>query len=280
MPSLPFCTGRSLCLNPNPQLTQHCPESDKRKCRAIHNMVMTPDRIPQFIIPPLGVPISKTPRKSSSCSDYDSNPPTRIRSPSKRRHSFTSVNGTLHVSSRDKENMFKLSLEDFSDPVTRAAMSLPHLTKITTPYGFRTLGESPCIRRKESLFFDDEIRRRASFVGNRFCSSSSSSNAVASRGGHYTHRGTPSGHLMPRSPSSPVVDLRDWTTTINNRSLSCDRLSPAKEHQGDRGPTNCKLRSLLKKHLSGIGKLRSGPVLLWRTREGHPGDSGVYVLQK
>lgn len=50
---------------------------------------------------------------------------------------------------------FMDDVDALSDPTTRAAMSLPHLSKITTPYGFVTLGESPCVRRRESLFFEE-----------------------------------------------------------------------------------------------------------------------------
>ncbi|XP_071058223.1 C2 calcium-dependent domain-containing protein 4A-like [Pseudochaenichthys georgianus] len=40
-----------------------------------------------------------------------------------------------------------------TDLSTRAAMSLRHLEKVTTPYGFRAvLRSSPCTRRRESLF--------------------------------------------------------------------------------------------------------------------------------
>lgn len=55
--------------------------------------------------------------------------------------------------------------EDLVDPTTRAAMSLPHLPKITTPYGFLTLGESPCVRRRESLFFKDDLTQSCMING-------------------------------------------------------------------------------------------------------------------
>jgi hypothetical protein len=50
-----------------------------------------------------------------------------------------------------------MAREDLVDPTTRAALSLQHLPKITTPYGFLTLGESPFVRRRESLFFKDDL---------------------------------------------------------------------------------------------------------------------------
>jgi len=40
-----------------------------------------------------------------------------------------------------------------SDPISRAAMTLQHLGKKTTSYGFTTLETSPTTTRKESLYF-------------------------------------------------------------------------------------------------------------------------------
>lgn len=45
----------------------------------------------------------------------------------------------------------------YTDPATRAALSSPHLLKITILYGFLALGESPNIQMKESLFFESDI---------------------------------------------------------------------------------------------------------------------------
>ncbi|KAJ1080638.1 hypothetical protein NDU88_000832 [Pleurodeles waltl] len=89
----------------------------ERRPRAFLDLVVTPESIPQFIIPSLG---------SGTRSLGPLSPPPR------------SV-GELY--SGDQE------------PGTRLAMSLPHLRRITTPYGFLALGESPCVYRKESLFF-------------------------------------------------------------------------------------------------------------------------------
>ncbi|KAJ8000199.1 hypothetical protein DPEC_G00202360 [Dallia pectoralis] len=63
--------------------------------------------------------------------------------------------------------------EDWSDPTTRAAMSLSHVDKITTPYGFRALSQSPCTRRRESLFHKDRKTRGSSLGlagGMTYCS--------------------------------------------------------------------------------------------------------------
>lgn len=45
-----------------------------------------------------------------------------------------------------------------SDPVTRGALSLPHLAKITTPYGFVTLSQSPQMANEEELFLQNDYQ--------------------------------------------------------------------------------------------------------------------------
>lgn len=108
------------------------------------NMVLTPASVPEFTIPSL-CPGSQQIRAVWNA----------------RRHTMPrSTHPSLLVRTltrccplSDKEDLENHAL---SDPTTRAAMSLPHLSKITTPYGFVTLGESPCVHRRESLFFEDK----------------------------------------------------------------------------------------------------------------------------
>ncbi|AWP11106.1 putative C2 calcium-dependent domain-containing protein 4C-like [Scophthalmus maximus] len=45
------------------------------------------------------------------------------------------------------------------DPASRAALSLPHLTKVTTPYGFVTLSQSPQMASEEALLCQAGLRR-------------------------------------------------------------------------------------------------------------------------
>ncbi|XP_041648078.1 uncharacterized protein LOC121512730 [Cheilinus undulatus] len=45
------------------------------------------------------------------------------------------------------------------DPASRAALSLPHLTKVTTPYGFVTLSQSPQMVSEEALLCQAGLRR-------------------------------------------------------------------------------------------------------------------------
>ncbi|XP_018777197.2 C2 calcium-dependent domain-containing protein 4B-like [Serinus canaria] len=77
-----------------PPALQGCGSSD------IFFHVVTPERIPQFVIPPLDS------HKKQRC----------------------------------------------PDPTAWAALSLPHLPKVTTPYGFVTLARSPQVTREEAFF--------------------------------------------------------------------------------------------------------------------------------
>jgi hypothetical protein len=52
-----------------------------------------------------------------------------------------------------------LEPEQCPDPTTRAALSLPHLAKVTTPYGFVTLSQSPQMVNEEALLFQAGLRR-------------------------------------------------------------------------------------------------------------------------
>ncbi|KAJ7335167.1 hypothetical protein JRQ81_013108 [Phrynocephalus forsythii] len=139
--------------------------------RDIFSIVVTPDRIPKFCIPSLEVDhvasgseeVGETLGKSagSKTSGKMTPKPRPVRSKSEfcirkegalKRASWCRRE-TLCLTEDDLSLRFLERAGDHSDPVTRAALSLPHLPKITTPYGFLTLGESPNIRRKESLFF-------------------------------------------------------------------------------------------------------------------------------
>ncbi|KAM5173040.1 C2 calcium-dependent domain-containing protein 4C-like [Mantella aurantiaca] len=98
--------------------------------------ILTPDRIPEFFIPPL----LSSPRGG------------RLTSGSRSAPDLGGANDAIQVDSADEP------MEDENtnaDPQAQAALSLPHLPKAHTSYGFCTLLESPNTRRKESLFHED-----------------------------------------------------------------------------------------------------------------------------
>ncbi|KAJ8398496.1 hypothetical protein AAFF_G00427510 [Aldrovandia affinis] len=177
---------------------------------SLRDMVVTPDRVPKFTIPSLGPP-----RRLRAQNLYKLEKSALGSPDGSRRHTVAWLprsppsHRTYHPGP-ESEFIFwgELAREDLSDPVSRAALSLPHLPKITTPYGFLTLGESPSVRRRESLFFEDEIPR--------ICIS-----------------GTADGNLLlpytltspiPRTQSYPMSDFGNlpWTVRRTLRSLSCD----------------------------------------------------------
>ncbi|XP_042844659.1 C2 calcium-dependent domain-containing protein 4A-like [Panthera tigris] len=94
--------------------------------------VLTPDRIPKFCIPPR-LPASYAP---------ESPPPA----------------AALPRRCAAEPDLWPRGADDSAghtdwDPRSQAALSLPHLPRALTAYGFCALLESPHTRRKESLFF-------------------------------------------------------------------------------------------------------------------------------
>ncbi|XP_026775527.3 C2 calcium-dependent domain-containing protein 4A [Pangasianodon hypophthalmus] len=134
--------------------------ADKAKKAALCPNIITPDTIPEFCIPPKissplevkGVEQGKaTPCITVSCSEsYSPKKEIPFREPiSSHIIQVESVDdGPCNKGCSDEENTN-------ADPQSQAALSLPHLAKAQTCYGFCTLLESPHTRRKESLFHND-----------------------------------------------------------------------------------------------------------------------------
>lgn len=154
---------------------------------SLRSIVVTPDRIPQFTIPKLAVeedykccakdrgiqpgqdtaweltqhrrdPVhlsSSVSTSSSSSSSLFSSSPVLGR---KAQRSISDPADKLrHTSVRGSSCTFMES-DQCCDPATRGALSLPHLAKITTPYGFITLSQSPQMANEEELFLQKDYR--------------------------------------------------------------------------------------------------------------------------
>lgn len=121
--------------------------------------VITPHNIPEFCIPPTfpflqelkNTEHSRAARliKASSCE--------KASFETEATHQQTLSTHIIQVESVDEGPCDGCSDEETTnaDPQSQAALSLPHLAKAQTCYGFCTLLESPHTRRKESLFHSD-----------------------------------------------------------------------------------------------------------------------------
>lgn len=151
---------------------------------SLRSIVVTPDSIPQFTIPKLTVEDSSR----YSAEDRETQPgedmawtvteeltnPLHLCSLSPSPSPFSSSPALWRKAQRsisDPSNHRRISVrcipcnfmesDQCSDPATRGALSLPHLAKITTPYGFVTLSQSPQMANEEELFLQIGYRCRA-----------------------------------------------------------------------------------------------------------------------
>ncbi|MEQ2310768.1 hypothetical protein AMECASPLE_012613 [Ameca splendens] len=128
---------------------------------SLRALILTPERIPSFIIPSSCSPFLASPMFRRNSSDRsrllsedddedqtETSPlgtPTNPGASSRRRLRLRTPRGRRpHHAAADGAD---------ADPTTRAALSLPHVPKVTTPYGFRgVLATTPNTSRRESLF--------------------------------------------------------------------------------------------------------------------------------
>ena len=145
---------------------------------SVYANVLTPERIPDFFIPPKLMccppdePPSPEPRQPSlrpSSSDHAicSQSPRARKSKNPCSPSLFSRNlqksanrHIIQIESADEPGSGSAcragaDVNTNADPQSQTAMSLPYVPKAQTSYGFSTLVESPHTRRKESLFHSD-----------------------------------------------------------------------------------------------------------------------------
>lgn len=138
--------------------------------------ILTPDSIPQFTIPSLSVQTGfrsldkesnkereggseMTPESSvsSACATVSSSasfPSFALVRSERKAERCVSDPLTKRRSLLQRELHSPCSYSETQhclDPASKAALSLPHLTKITTPYGFVTLSQSPQMASEEAL---------------------------------------------------------------------------------------------------------------------------------
>lgn len=156
----------------SPQTTEGIPVS-------VYANVLTPDKIPDFFIPPKLIccppdeSLSPKPHHSSTLRPSSSDHAICSQSPRARssknpcsprlfsRNLQKSANRhIIQIESADEpgatsSDKDSAEVNTNADPQSQTAMSLPYVPKAQTSYGFSTLVESPHTRRKESLFHSD-----------------------------------------------------------------------------------------------------------------------------
>ncbi|KAH1174937.1 C2 calcium-dependent domain-containing protein 4C [Mauremys mutica] len=144
---------------------------DKQAKGPLYSNVLTPDKIPDFFIPPKLTPAppeaegaegKAKPNLGTSASEQNLSARKSPRSPRLPVKAASESKNLLKAASRHIIQIESAdewaSEEDFStnaDPQAQTAMSLPYVPKAQTSYGFATLMESPHTRRKESLFHSE-----------------------------------------------------------------------------------------------------------------------------
>ncbi|XP_048351964.1 C2 calcium-dependent domain-containing protein 4C [Sphaerodactylus townsendi] len=144
---------------------------DKQSKGPMYSNVLTPDKIPDFFIPPKlptvppeaeGAEAKAKPNLGTSASEQNLSGRKPQRSPRLPVKTVSESKNLLKAASRHIIQIESadewMSEEDFStnaDPQSQTAMSLPYVPKAQTSYGFATLMESPHTRRKESLFHSE-----------------------------------------------------------------------------------------------------------------------------
>ncbi|XP_010074566.1 PREDICTED: C2 calcium-dependent domain-containing protein 4C [Pterocles gutturalis] len=163
-----------LGLSPGPNL----PEKAQLGATAFPN-VLTPDRIPEFCIPP---------RLTSSghIKDTGSHQDHSLEDADLNSSDYSTSSSLPHlIQVESAEEIPALEEESTnSDPQSQAALSLPHFPRAPTSYGFCTLLESPHTRRKESIFHSDSrgalpSLKLARSRANTFSGKGSTSNPIA-----------------------------------------------------------------------------------------------------
>ncbi|XP_053128326.1 C2 calcium-dependent domain-containing protein 4C-like [Hemicordylus capensis] len=197
--------------------------------------LLTPDRIPEFCIPPRLV--NPAPAKSPSLAFQ----PHRCFTELGLHAASTAVGGPAPglllphlIQVESVEEIPALEEESTnSDPQAQAALSLPHFPKAQTSYGFCTLLESPHTRRKESIFHSEGAwpslplprSRASSYSGKELASSPIATHGAAPR--HLLRQGAWDSDTASSSESSP------FSSPLLGRSLprSCS-LFKARSQEG------------------------------------------------
>ncbi|KAL4641944.1 vacuolar protein sorting-associated protein 13C isoform X1 [Arapaima gigas] len=184
--------------------------------------IITPDTIPEFCIPPKissqqelrNTDLRKPTERSTKA------PPPEILYPRKEAAACELLKAHViqveNVDEMPSDNRHSDEESTNADPQSQAALSLPHLAKAQTCYGFCTLLESPNTRRKESLFHSDPSS--CSIPQNVPRSRSSSYPRVGSSPSAFSLNSLSARLSNPRVGSSPsAFSLNTLTSRLSSR---------------------------------------------------------------
>uniref|UniRef100_A0A8C2XF54 C2 calcium dependent domain containing 4C n=1 Tax=Cyclopterus lumpus TaxID=8103 RepID=A0A8C2XF54_CYCLU len=162
----------------------HQPQTMEAIPVSVYANVLTPERIPDFFIPPKLICCppeesltpelqhfstlrpsvsdhaicSQSPRVRSSKNPCSPRLFSRLQGGDTRNLQKSANRHIIQIESADEPGAGSVdrdSVNTNADPQSQTAMSLPYVPKAQTSYGFSTLVESPHTRRKESLFHSD-----------------------------------------------------------------------------------------------------------------------------
>ncbi|XP_053228754.1 C2 calcium-dependent domain-containing protein 4C [Podarcis raffonei] len=207
---------------------------DKQSKGPLYSNVLTPDKIPDFFIPPKlpmvppeaeGAEGKAKPNLGTSASEQNLSARKPQRSPRLPAKAASESKNLLKAASRHIIQIESAdewaSEEDFStnaDPQSQTAMSLPYVPKAQTSYGFATLMESPHTRRKESLFHSEHTSLCPSQ------STSPSSQRRSPSGGSKTNG--EGGHLNPSDISMSLMNPYRYFSGGESDTCSSAESSP------------------------------------------------------
>ncbi|TNN41213.1 C2 calcium-dependent domain-containing protein 4C [Liparis tanakae] len=253
-------------------------KGDKPKRTSLCPNVITPHNIPEFCIPPTfpSLQESKNTDQSRAARLVKSSPCERA-SPEIEVSHYEAMNPhIIQVESVDESPYDGCSDEETTnaDPQSQAALSLPHMARAQTCYGFCTLLESPHTRRKESLFHSDPgsspllmPRSRSSVCSKVSPSTSPSSFSLNS----LTSRLSPRGYTL------------NWQATLDSDTTSSTESSPFSSPLLTRCPAKSSLFKALSHELLLSRSMRKAMVSRnnsLSTDEGSSTDNSPNVMRR
>ncbi len=256
-------------------------KDEKLKRISLCPNVITPDNIPEFCIPPT-IPSLQDGKNTEQnrAARVLKVPLCERASPEMQTTRHEPINPhIIQVESVDEGPYDGCSDEENTnaDPQSQAALSLPHLAKAQTCYGFCTLLESPHTRRKESLFHSDPgsspllLPKSRSSMCSKLSPSASPSSSSSFSLNNLTSRLSPRGYTL------------NWQATLDSDTTSSTESSPFSSPLLTRCPAKSSLFKALSHELLLSRNMRKAMVSRnnsLSTDEGSSTDNSPSVMRR